>query len=220
MSEIIEKIKKLLALAASTNVHEASNAAAAANKLIQEYRISDAELETEEEKIVTEFVVEETIRVISWKSNLIAALVHNYSCCTYQTYRDGHVAYAIVGIERDIETVKYMYTWIVVEIVRLSHIMGLNGKREFNSFYLGAVEGIKAAMSVVNQSVRDQFKNSNALVKLSIRLERAEDAMPSNLRTVKRQSHYSRDAFDVGKMAGQSIHSKTLEQGRTKLLGN
>src|SRR2546421_209940 len=41
---VIEKVRKLRALATSQNAHEAAAAAAAADKLIQEHRLSEAEL--------------------------------------------------------------------------------------------------------------------------------------------------------------------------------
>ena len=44
---IIEKVQKLLALSQSQNANEAAAAAAAANKLIDQYRLSESDLEVQ-----------------------------------------------------------------------------------------------------------------------------------------------------------------------------
>ena len=44
VSKVAEKVRKLLALATSSNVHEAANAAAQAQKLMQEHKLTAADV--------------------------------------------------------------------------------------------------------------------------------------------------------------------------------
>lgn len=46
MSPIIEKVQKLLSLSKSSNAHEAAAATAAANKLIDQHRLTMADLDS------------------------------------------------------------------------------------------------------------------------------------------------------------------------------
>ena len=83
-SSIISRVQKLLNLSKSVaNLNEAENAARAANKLIEEYRLSFSDLETNDPSTI-EGVVEddgyiyETGRVIPWKQSLVMAIASQY----------------------------------------------------------------------------------------------------------------------------------------------
>lgn len=224
---IIEKIKKLRMLSQSSNLNEAANASAAAERLIQEHRIAEAELSAgaEDEEPETDYLIEGTIRAITWRGQLITSLAECYSCCAYQTSKTGieQVVYALVGAPSDLSIVKAQYAFLTLEIVRLSNLAGLvPGKRAKNSFYLGAVYGIRDAMLAANQAARQQAsaEYGSALVRLDARLARAEAALPPNLRSSKKTSSIDQNAFGAGKTAGGAIHrGSSLGTGGVKLLG-
>jgi hypothetical protein len=232
---IIDKVRKLRQLAQSSTANEAANAAAAAERLIQEHRIAEAELESDtEENIapITDYLVEPGTSAISWRSQLITALCRAYSCAVWQASKRDETSYrtklawGVVGTPADVETVRYQYAYLTTEIVRLaaSHPIKLKGKREFNSFYLGACAGIRNAMSVATKAAREQavasLSTSTALLRLDERLERAKAALPKDLRSKGSfRSAISGDAYEAGRSAGASIHQGArLGHGGTKLL--
>lgn len=91
---VIEKIKKLRALAQSTNAHEAANAAAAAERLLQEHRLSEAELEANDVETVggaeEDAAPVDTLgeKITRWKDLLLAALCRGHGCSWYFSERE------------------------------------------------------------------------------------------------------------------------------------
>lgn len=227
LENVIEKIRKLRALSQSSNVNEAAAAASAAERLIQEHRIAEAELandSTPEDEILTEEL--DIMRTkITWQSHLRSHLVRYYGCATYNHLKkyDGATItkFIIIGSADNIATVRYMYLWLTVEIEHLCSIAGLRGKAQYNSFKLGAVSGISDAMKATNQAVR-ATASSNALVRIDHDLERAKAALPSGLRKgTDVKTSIDLNAYNKGVQAGKSIHTgKTLASGKLKLLGD
>jgi Protein of unknown function (DUF2786) len=161
-TNVIEKIAKLRRLATSTNVNEAAAAAAAADRLMQEHGIAEAQLEAAGEA-PKENPVEDLSPLAfwqgkhtpSWQVQLGARLVSHYGCSCYlgratREINPGQWArgatLCIIGRPSDIASVRYMYTWLTVEISRLASLNAGNGRAWINSFRLGAVSGVIEAM--------------------------------------------------------------------------
>jgi hypothetical protein len=221
---LIEKIRKLRALSRSTNVNEAAAAAAAAERLVQEHRISEAELDVSDgdEAPTREQLDELGAQIPSWKSMLSVALAKHHGCAVFNQRRAGDRMWRsqIIGQPSDVATVRYLYVWIVVEIERLCDASSARGRTERNSFRLGAVLGLKAAISAAVREVR-AVASSTALVKLDARLAAAEAQLPSKLGKRRRlASAIDPHAFAEGERAGRAIHvGKQLGDGGSKLLG-
>lgn len=83
-SGLIEKIRKLRALSLSENVHEAAAAAAAAERLIQEHNVAEAELEAASDAQVEAPTREDLAEVgtssPTWKLFLSSALEKAHGC--------------------------------------------------------------------------------------------------------------------------------------------
>lgn len=129
MSEekIIDKIKKLLSLSKSSNEHEAALAAARATELMIEHQISEAKLETgERQEEIGEHSVGDTDKsMVIWKGELAKALAQTLGCeMFWQTRHDAvagrRVHTQIVGKTSDVQTVEYLYLYLVAEISRLA----------------------------------------------------------------------------------------------------
>lgn len=90
---VIEKVRKLLALATSTNVHEAANAAAAAERLMAEHKLAAADVEARtgeahDEDIETAEVVEDGRRLISWRDQLVGVLASVNGCQRFSSWKN------------------------------------------------------------------------------------------------------------------------------------
>ena len=84
-SKIVAKIRKLLALAQSSNEHEAAAAAARAAALMAAHQIAEATLSLEPNaestaEAIGEQVLEASSRVASWRRMLIGGLTRAFAC--------------------------------------------------------------------------------------------------------------------------------------------
>lgn len=215
---VIEKVKRLRALATSSNVNEAANAAAAADKLLQEYRLSEAELESTNGPLSTretanldpEPIVSWNRRVTSWQSSLSAMLARHYSCSAIVDNKN-NPKILVVGRPSDISTVRYMYSWLSLEISRLSHLYCKGyGKSYSDSFCKGAVVGIREAMFAAEKAVRAQ-QTSQALTIVDRRAiesrSKLEQIYP-NLRSRHSTGATHSSAFHNGMEKGRSISNR------------
>lgn len=166
LQDVIDKIAKLRRLATSTNVNEAAAAAAAADKLMQEHGIAEAQLEASGEKDAEPIahdpdpLIEWTGRRPGWQRVLAARLAHHYGCSAWGEHdhtidgRNKHIyRMRLVGRASDIASVRYMYAWLVVEIERLAQQRRGHGRSWLDSFRCGAVDGVTNALYRAKKAV-------------------------------------------------------------------
>ena len=109
MSEINEKIKKLLRLSKSDNEYEARLALARARKLMAEYKLDIKDFDDTNKKVikkVTEFYY--TGYKNTYRLHLVNAIAERYCCANYTSSRKGSTKgyIALMGYEEDIMVVE------------------------------------------------------------------------------------------------------------------
>lgn len=237
IQQVISKINKLRSLSNSSNVNEAAAAAAAADRLMQNYRITAAELSLsnkEEEPIV---LIDEYLytsgRLVLWKNALASVLCEHYGCAYFiQTVpsdksaaRSTVKALRVFGCKSDFDIVKYMYGYLTSEIERLTKLEASGRGHVFSQSYsLGAVQGIKDQLTAsINEMRREN--TSSAMVLLSSRAEKSRGTMYQKMNLKKAatsKQRYSSDGYDSGRERGQSISLRAGLSGKegdgTKLL--
>jgi hypothetical protein len=150
---VIERIKKLMALAThpSTNVNEAAQAAARAQELLFRHKLSMADVEIEtgvREGVGILNVDEETELQLKWKMSLMNAVAHGGYCklVISRPFGDNGKRFArfsIIGKPSDAQTVSYMYSFLLNEINRLCDELAAGKGFAFrNSFRVGATTAI------------------------------------------------------------------------------
>lgn len=231
---ILEKICHLKELAGSSNPNEAAAAAAAADRLIQKYRIDETELHMSKassdfEAEDSDFVLYETGRRIQWKHTLATTLAAHYGCAMWMdsSYSTGRkrTSYRLVGVKSDMDIVNYMFTWLVSEIEMLTKMFcrGL-GHVYSQSYCEGAVTGIRDQLHAMKQESSQKYSGTTALACIDQRLDKSRDAMyklHTDLKkvTIKSKSRFNRSAYDSGVKAGKKIHlGKVLGSKDTKQL--
>jgi hypothetical protein len=128
VSDIIDRIKKLLALSRSTNIHEAASAAEKAHRLMLEHKVSI----TDVSDVLPADVIEDSIidaRFMStWRFGLLTACARNYYCSVVRVedeiavfgQRSGvRVTAIIMGRKDDVAAVRCLYEHFEAEIDRL-----------------------------------------------------------------------------------------------------
>lgn len=232
---ILERIRKLLALAESSNVHEAAAAAAKAQELMTKHRIEQAELEgvdvLEDEPVLNE-EAESFLGRKPWRELVLRGLAEANGCETYITKqrRTGRITLRVLGPASDAGLVRYMHAYLTREVERLS---GLAAKAEretrrrdggdawgvrlawHNSFRLGAAAELKARlMEASTRTMADA--SGTALARIEKTDKRVELALAAlNLGQRKHRARYKHsDAFRAGREAAGTIN---LDQGAPAL---
>lgn len=200
---ILDKIRKLLALAKSADVHEAAAAAARAQSIIDKHKIDLALLQEEEQheedgasdepiRRCTDFVLFTVARRLPmWKWDLAWSLCTANQCrpWTSTEYNRSESKYErmcyVIGRPSDAQTVQYLHQYLCHEVDRLAKTHAGKGRTWLNNFRMGAVSEIERRLEqkqaydhkALKQSARTEVKagNENALVKVENALARVEE---------------------------------------------
>lgn len=221
--DIIERVKKLLALSQSSNINEASAAAAKAQELIERYRLDLASVQVENNEAEVEIIEDDnqplisSERGITWKRSLAQILARENNCKSWtdKKYIAGKLQTEIrlVGSKTNIEIVRYLFAYIVVEIERLCQKENVGkGKTWSNNFRMGAVFAIREKLEAKHKEIRKAYAGSQALVFMQKQELALEDFFKDleaklNLKDVKLSLHrYNPDGVNAGYRAGSSIN--------------
>lgn len=148
-NEIIEKIKKVLAMTDSPYPEESQAAMLKAQELMLKNGLSISDIEDADkpkQKEVVDEIAYESIRLKWWKKSLSGIIGNNFRCHPYLGY---HGVY-FIGIKEDVEIAKNVYLYAVVVIEQLSREYakankkpGVDSRRTKNTYILGFLEGLQ-----------------------------------------------------------------------------
>jgi hypothetical protein len=126
--KLIEKIRKLLALAGSSNEHEAALAAEKAQAMLAEYNLSLADIDDDKES--DDFVIDKELENDSfpWKRQVAVMVAKLYFCTYFFTQFKRFVNQRIVRLDRhnfvgaqhNIAVTKAMFVYLVATVERLA----------------------------------------------------------------------------------------------------
>lgn len=199
MNKIVDRIRKFIALSENNNSpEEAAQAAARAQEMMFQHQISEADLDlSSNEKRDPEEVVDDSVMTDDklkrdvWKASLANQLAHAFGCKMY-TYRDWKTkecAYRVVGLKSVVQTIGYMFTYLVSEIERLADAAWVaeraagrqptSAARTWkNSFRLGAVHTVAGRLK---EQRAEQDQQVEAMVAAAQAAKRAgESATPKS----------------------------------------
>ncbi len=254
--KIVDRVRKLLELANSDNVHEAGSAAKQAQILMSKHNISEAMVSVEadadeQEDLEVDMLHQHGGRQLpSWKGRLGVVMCEVNQCHCYRTEgRDG-MELRIIGRPSDAATVRYLFSYVVREIERLtqqeSDNRGGAGRTWLNNFRLGAMQEVnnrlreadKEARAAMKQDAdaQDDLGTGTALVVVNSAIAKLEERRKEAVVYGKKKlglvatsgsrSRYDSGARAAGKRAGASIDLNSgggragLGRGNRKALGN
>lgn len=211
MHAIKEKIKKLLALAASSNKNEAELAFAMAQKLMDEHRISEIELEISGEKL-PEKIIQDNVPLLEgmireWKLSLISVLAKFNNCKVVQ-FKNGRKTTVIgYGKPSDLDILRFIFTQATLTITNIAQFACMfKGKSYYDPWYRGCVSGIHSKLIESRKSAITE--KSFALVKFENTLKEIDDFIAKNigeLTTAKPRNVKNQQAFANGFNRGRNI---------------
>lgn len=206
LAKAIAKVQALRALASNNaNENEQARATEAADRIMQEYRISQAELEAAGSVASEPFVkvvVSEGGRRTAWRETLLHSICDHYGACFYlSSYRSGGdygvqgrrgskgvQAYTVVGRKSDTDIIQYMFTWLEAEIMRLCRFAtGGKGVKAAGGYLVGCAAGVASQFYDMRQKARvaAQASTSAAMVLLDKRGSESRAHMEKEIGTKK-----------------------------------
>ena len=176
--DIVEKIKKLIAVRDHPNTPEGEviTAAQAITKLLYQYNIEEKDI-GEQEKLVNPITMEEipykcTLMGGKWYGSLVAVITNNNlcKCLISQSYgSNGRLkrdTFQIIGRKNNIEIVKYM----IDSFVNRFYAVGkqkyklYRGELTENKFLRSFLEGCAAGLNSKYKEMQKQYEYCNALI--------------------------------------------------------
>lgn len=236
IQSIIAKVQKLLALSANnTNENEARAAAAMADRLLQEHRISQAQLEAAG-SIQSEPFSRKNLhsggRRVAWMEVVLAELCTHYGgAMYYNTFRSGGcggrgggeggkgtTTYTVLARESDLAVIQYMFDYLTGQVDRLARWhTGGEGIRVSVAWRLGCAMGIasqfrdlRAAMKAAASS-----EQSCAIVLLDKRQSEAKTELDKQVKLTTGKAVYG-GTDSAARSAGYAEGRKVqIKQGLT-----
>lgn len=146
MNKVVEKIKKLMALCESPNVHEAELAAEKMQELLMKHNLSMTDIHDQPEA-VSELNVASKGRHETWCQLLIENLA-KYNCAQvvychhFDTFTGKQtIQLTLIGRESTTAALKEMYTYLCTAIIRIANEMQIP-RKDRSSYKLGMVCGL------------------------------------------------------------------------------
>lgn len=224
---IVERVRKLLRLAhhAGTSVHEAQNALAAAQKLMFQHRLHEADLDepVDPASIVVwrDEPLETGAAIPDWRQAVGAAiaLANDAMCIVIGQRRDGHPAECLVVVGRavDVQVTREMYSWVVARVeaiarqqrlVRASQRRRVGvGRRWLRSFRNGAAASIEERLALDDEATRAALPGAQCRA-LDQRRGAVATWMQEHAHLVEadaRPSDNDADGWRSGRRAGQEL---------------
>lgn len=120
VSKIAERIRRLLALTASSNVHEAAAAAAEAQRLMQAHKLSAADVEAEDGNKISELPLGSQGYMAPWKFSLVTNVARAFFCEVIALRLRSRRKIRVIGRKNDAEVAIGVFNYLVKEIDRLA----------------------------------------------------------------------------------------------------
>ena len=220
--KLIEKIKKLLSLASSTNPYEAELATIKANELLLKHNLEKLSLlEKSEEEVWVKRVLSTSRN--SAKIHAIYEILQTFFVAPVFNYGKGVLYLEVTGSRTNVELADYVANFLDQELERLFSVYqkehsDLKGQRAKNSFFKGMAEGYVEKIKKTQKEV--SLAEGKELIVLEQDLKRQMRLAYSRLgstSTSRREDSYSKN---LGRKAGQnlSIHG-AISKGVSKIKG-
>ncbi|MGL1259875.1 DUF2786 domain-containing protein [Vibrio parahaemolyticus] len=141
--KIIDKVRKLLALAESSNPNEALLAAKRARRLMDDHSITKEEIENADNDQFLETVSDHIKKVRdAWITDLKIAVAKLNDCEAVTEQGRGYVAHKFRGFTADAIVAKMTLDYLIDTCERCCKGSGIKGRSEKNQFRLGFADSI------------------------------------------------------------------------------
>ena len=209
---IIEKIKKLLALAASNNEHDAALAASHAQRLLAAHNLAMADIEADHKPGMADRVETSAAKNLpKWARHLSGAVCSAFDCQGIHHPATGKLTF--IGVGADVQIAAYTFAFLERTVRRLCSqylkfsVIASTPSRQRElmrqSYYLGAVSTITVRLS---EQKRQTPVTPGALVPVKEGLIKKAMEDLGVIRTIRsRKSYINPDAYSCGQADGRQV---------------
>jgi hypothetical protein len=217
---ILERVKKLMALAKSDNEHEAALALAQAQRLMTKHSIEQGMLD--ESEPLKEGVVARAARFEIWLTRLYLAVAEANGCVamTYSMKGQSERSLKFVGRKDDIVTGRAMAAYVESEIERLAHPLSwIRDRVWINSYKEGLVDTISMKLKEATMAVAQEMENEGGtgMVRyVEERVQKIHDELEKDgckKTPLKSNARGHADARFMGQIDGTQINPHHKGQG-------
>ena len=163
MENVVELIKKLLALSKSPNEHEAALALSKAQELLLKHNIDMAEIKTDqtgpnlEVEMLNESVDFDHYQ--AWQGTLLNCIAKRNFCHCVQA----HGLVQILGRKANVRVIVELYNWVEPQIIRMAKESGYKAG-EKNAYIMGLLKTLAAKLDEQRAEFHEANPTSRALV--------------------------------------------------------
>ena len=182
---ILNKIKFLINLGNSPNINEATTAKALAEKLINKFKVTEAELESLEQKLPygENELLFHTFSIVGWMSRLALSIAKHFDCHIVQETitpaTGGHeYNYFVYGGEDEEEYVKFAFASFLKKIHYLLDTKCIGrGPIYQDSYAEGVVEAIKSNIEFNGIDIPEVKRPSRKIESKQIEVDTSKQAI-------------------------------------------
>ena len=211
-------MRKLLALAGSSNVHEAASAAAHAQALVERHRLhellaADNAAHDDNDPITDgrEAPLESARRPRRWKIALASGLCDVNDCVAYTVDAGNETQLVVLGRQSDRTAVVALWSFLVTRIEWLSATHGPGRSRAWHdAFRIGAAETAAELLARPDASSDDVTRTDTSELSPAalVRLDHARAARKAAV------DAFAATRLQPGKGRAWSVEARAFEQGR------
>jgi hypothetical protein len=215
--KVLEKVKKLLKLAQSSNMHEAELATIKANQLLLRHNL-DRLLTGQEEPIYLDRVLPQKRK--DAKLSAIYDILRHFVVRTVMSQTRGQCCLEVSGSLTNVKLARYVAEFLDRELEHLwasaKKTHQLQGLRAKNSFFHGVAKGFDEKMKAAKASFSAEDRRS--LVLVENKLLEGTNLIYRRLSQSYSGSVLDRDAQSIGVASGKSLTIRQGVEGQKKNL--
>lgn len=228
--QMIEKIRKLIALSSSPNENEAMAAASKVQALLAQFNLSVADVR-QDDTLQSHFTIDTYEKTLSVRwVRYVAVAIANLYFCEYRynhtrevivTRKNGYKRYDVhmfIGEEHNIAVARLMFRYIIDAGERLMREAQLPTSNKRSSFLMGFAQRIQARVfEMLRQPAKTQTENLPALyestrekVKAFMQQQMGQPGVPA-----RTQLKHDAAAFAKGVDAGDQVSFNKQMEGKS-----
>ena len=206
-SSVLRKVKKLLALATSSNIHEAEQAMIKSQQLLLQHHMEIPSIdEDDEEKVVLKRILKQ--KRIDAKTHAIGNILMTFFVSVVYSRGNGYTYLEILGESVNVAIAEYVANVLNNQL----DILWKQAQKDFpvrgmvakNSFFSGVARGYREKVHALKQSSAADM--TNALMIIEKKLEGAKAMAYPHLTSSKSNSLYCREASLLGEKMGKQLN--------------
>lgn len=196
-SIVFRKIQKLMALATSSNPHEAEQAMIKSRELLLKHNIDSNYIGETGEKIFLKRIMKQKRE--NAKMRAIAKILETFFVSTVYTRAGGYTYLEILGRSVNVEIAEYVAETLMRELEHLWNLTSLKGALAKNSFFLGLAKGYVSKVHTLH------IEHMSALMVIEKNLAEAKAMAYPHLSHIKNHSRFCSISSKLGEQMGREL---------------